>query len=362
MTATSNSLRTLVRILSLVAAMTAAATMLAFGGPAQAADNPLPPCNGTLLPTKEVPADGELSFCVVIDRSIGHLEAGQAVTIGANLKVDDSASTVNKAQRAFLNAEINCYLDGATPTKVFGTNAVRNIYTGMTSSGVYPRSVLLAKTSGDYRCILDARQYDVSEIAAPRTWKIASSSLSAAPAAFGASTRGPNLDGWPATINNVTSASESAGTGVSVAQLDAYPAAGTSSVAITASVPLTTCAYNRPDKNACWPAGASDPVLSRTTPFTATVRVYAAQRTSPTDASFCGPRLIADYPVRVDELTHHYTATTNETLALSAACTGRVTIKTELHDVTGRGYLGTPGPDRYTPGKSYQNSIGVTWN
>lgn len=284
------------------------------------------------------------------------------MTIAANLKIDDSASPLKTSQRAFLNAEIKCFIDGAPPTKVFGTNAVRNVYTGMTLSGVYPRSVLLAKTTGDYSCLLDARQYDVSKTPAPRTWRIASSSLSAAPAAFGASTRGPNLDGWPPTLNNITSASESTGTGVSVAQLDAYPRAGTSSVTITASVPLTTCAYHSPDDNACWPAGDAEPVLSTTTPFAATVRVYAAQRASATDASFCGPRLIADYPIRVDELTHHFTATATEALALSSGCTGRVTIKTELHDVTGRGYVGTPGPDRYTPGKSYQNSIGVTWS
>ncbi|PYY34476.1 hypothetical protein DEJ32_14810 [Curtobacterium sp. MCPF17_046] len=66
-----------------------------------------------------------------------------------------------------------------------------------------------------------------------------------------------------------------------------------------------------------------------------------AQRISSTDASFCGTRLVQDYPLTIDERTHHYTATATHTLALDPARTGRVTIKTELHDVSGRGHART---------------------
>lgn len=91
-------------------------------------------CGGTLA---SVTQSGP--FCVVTERAIGHLAAGEAVTVAGNVKVDDSASTSTADQRAFLNAQVKCYVDGDTTTQVFGTNAVRNIYTGMTLSGVYPR-------------------------------------------------------------------------------------------------------------------------------------------------------------------------------------------------------------------------------
>ncbi|MDM7886580.1 hypothetical protein QUG92_15825 [Curtobacterium sp. RHCKG23] len=130
---------------------------------------------------------------------------------------------------------------------------------------------------------------------------------------------------------------------------------------VTASVPLSTCAY-KVDTYACWPAGATAPALNTTIPFKATVRIFAAQRTSPTDASFCETRLVQDYPLTIDERTHHYTATATHTLSLDPACTGRVTVKTELHDVSGRGYVGTPSSDATTPGKGYQNAVGATWN
>lgn len=317
-------------------------------------------CGGVLAPTSASDSSG---FCVIAERAIGHLDAGQAVTVAGNVKVDDSAVSTKVNQRALLNAQLKCYVDGDLTSAAFGTNAVRNIFTGMTASGVYPRAVLVAKSSGNYSCVLDARQYDVTApAAAPRSWRIASSALTVSPAAHGVSSSGPNTWPWPATLSNLTASSEATGTGVSVAQLDAYPAAGTTSVDVTASVPLSTCAYNSPDTNACWPAGAAGPALDKTVPFKAIVRVFAAQRTSPSDASFCGTRLVQDYPLTIDERTHHYTATATLPLTLSAACTGRVTIKTELHDVSGRGYVGTPGPDPTTPGKGYQNAVGAVWN
>lgn len=336
-----------IAILSLTASLTAPSV-------ATAAERT---CGGSLAATAPTEKDG---FCVVADRSVGHLDAGEAVTVAGNVKVDDSASSSSINQRALLNAQLKCYVGSDRTNAVFGTNAVRNIFTGMTSSGVYPRAVLVAKSSGDYSCVLDARQYDVT--GNPRTWAISSSALALAPATHGVSSAGPNSGAWPETLTNITARAEAAGTGVSVAQLDAYPAAGTSAIDVTASVPLSTCAYRSPDTTACWPDGAAAPALNPAVPFKATVRIYAAQRTSPTDASFCGPRLIQDYPLTIDERTHHYTATATHRLMLSSACAGRVTIKTELHDISGRGYVGTPGPDRGTPGKSYQNSIGATWN
>ena len=97
--------------------------------------------------------------------------------------------------------------------------------------------------------------------------------------------------------------------------------------------------------------------------FSATLRLYARQRTSATDPSFCGDpahALTVDVPVLIDPTTHHLVVVGSGRLQRSPACTGPLVIKTELWNISGRGYLGT-GQGAGRPLTAYSTAVGAAW-
>lgn len=352
------------RLALVVSVLTAIATSTIAGTHLDRAAG-LASCDGVVRPTAQAPRDPEQLFCSAAVHEIGHLRAGQAAVVSGALTVDDAARRLDEGERAFLNVQVRCsrQADGASGTSgqevrpAFQTDAVRNVWTGMPRTTIHPLGVLVARTAGDYGCVLDARQYDVSTGTRPRSWAIAGATLTATVAAHGASTPGPQEDAWPRTVDDLTSVQGP----VRVDGLVAHPARGTRSVRIAASVPISTCAYHSPDTTACWPVGAAGPDLSTAEPFTATLRLTADQQVSRTDQATCGRPLVVDEPADVDAVEHHSTVSVLRTVRLDPRCSGPLVVTTVLEGVHGRGYVGTAGPAPTDPGRAFQDSIGVTW-
>lgn len=320
-------------------------------------DDPFSPCDGVVRPTAAAQVS-EHAFCSLAVHDLGHLRAGQAALVTGSVSVDDSNNALRIDQRAFLNVQLRCFLADRPDRAVFGTDAVRNVFTGMPRTTISPRAVLVARTTGDYACVLDARQYNVAANVPDRTWTIDASRITSQTARHGASTAGPNRDEWPTTRDDVVPEDGP----VTVTKLDFEPTHRARRVEVDSSVPLSTCAYHSPDTDACWPAADPVPLLNPGQPFVVMVQLRAEQHEQDAAGISCGAPLRVRKQIEVTSVTHHLTAELAGTIRLDSRCTGPVTVSSVVTVLGGRGYIGTAGPARGVPGKAFQDDIGAFWS
>ncbi|MFS0730183.1 hypothetical protein ABC270_08900 [Curtobacterium sp. 1P10AnD] len=340
----------------LASAAIAMATFLTPAATTYGMRDPFTPCDGVVRPTSATQVS-EHDFCSLAVRNIGRLRAGQAALVTGAVVVDDSNNAPRIDQRAFLNVQLRCFLADRPDRAVFGTDAVRNVYTGIPRTTISPRAVLLVRTTGDYTCVLDARQYNVAANVPDRTWRMDAPQIKSQTAPHGVSTAGPNHDKWPLTRDDVVPQDGP----VSAARLDFEPSRGVRRVQIDTSVPLSTCAYHSPDTDACWPAADPAPLLNPGQPFVAMVQLRAEQHERGSRGDSCGTPLDVHTRIEVTSVTHHLTVELGGTLRLDSRCSGPVTVDSVVSAVAGRGYIGTAGPARGEAGKAFQDDIGAFW-
>jgi hypothetical protein len=247
--------------------------------------------------------------------------------------------------------------------KVFVTDAGRNLWDGIGRVTVEPRGVFIAPAPGIFSCELRATQRNIYHYAVgdrtalpDRTWAVSAAALSVVPPSRGgASSAGPNgvTFDWPHGRSDLTAADA----GIVVSEREVSLDEQATIVQVVGSIQLSSCSFN----SDVW-AGACS--AREPGPFSATVRIFARQRTSADDGTFCGGqgnRLVVDLPVVIDATTHHTVASASGSFVRDPACTGTVVIRTELWDITGRGYLGT-GQGQGQPLIAYSTAVGAAWN